>query len=737
MFHLRTLTLSLMLAALLAPLVATALPLANTFSVTPAAVAAPAPAASGNAMVLKLDELTGGEGPITLKTVRTERSFYFSRPKSWQITGGTVVNVKFQHGLSLLPERSSLNVKVNNRILQTIALTKANANGATVAVAIPPEVLKDRNTLSFQVDQHYTFDCEDPFSEELWTTILPETNLKLAYKPIPLKPDLARFPFPLFDELAYEPTNIAVVAPTGLSAESQTATATVAAVLGQAIDWRKTNVRFADAGSAASANSNVVLIGTPSENSAISQLGGSLPSGLGADDGVIKLVPHPRYPARGVLIVSGNTPEGVRKAARYLASNPARKLMAGGYAIVSQLDDPKVDTTRLWPGFVTEDNTLFAHLGLETQTTRGFAAPTLHYTVRRIPDLYFASNSKVKLVTRYSYASQLDVEQSSLEVRLNGKSLGSVPLSNPNGETDATYEIELPAEDFYSYNDLEYQFFLFPDKEGTCRFVTDAHIWGTVHSTSSIGLNAERQTALPDVGLLNDGAFPFALVSDMTQTTVIMPDAPTAEDQATLVALLTRLGQAAPDSGVQRPNVVTASQATSGNGLGNQHLIIIGDAAVKAFGDKLNDKYRLVINGDTANLSQNEQALASVRHSPNQGVVEAVLSPFNKERMALLAYGTSSAGQAEVTKLFSNTDAFNSIESGNLVVVNNGKPTSVTALKTGEAKLVSQTGAGGGASGGGASLFGWALPGWLSWVIAGLSVIGLFALLKGLLLGRR
>jgi hypothetical protein len=118
-------------------------------------------------------------------------------------------------------------------------------------------------------------------------------------------------------------------------------------------------------------------------------------------------------------------------------------------------------------------------------------------------------------------------------------------------------------------------------------------------------------------------------------------------------------------------------------------------------------------------------------------VVEAVLSPFNKERMALLAYGTSSAGQAEVTKLFTNTDAFNSIKSGNLVVVNNGQPTSVTALKTGEAKLVSQTGAGSSASGGGASIFGWALPGWLSWVIAGLSLIGLFALLKGLLLGRR
>ena len=154
----------------------------------------------------------------TLKTVRTERAYTFTRPKGWKVQPSSHVHVSFQHSPALLVERSSLNVMVNNRILKTIPLSKDNITPTSLNIPIPPALLKDRNVLSFQVDQHYTYDCEDPFSAELWTTVLPDTYMKLNYQPQPIVPNLAHLPYPLFDPLnAYEPTRIGFVAPTTLS----------------------------------------------------------------------------------------------------------------------------------------------------------------------------------------------------------------------------------------------------------------------------------------------------------------------------------------------------------------------------------------------------------------------------------------------------------------------------------------------------------------------------------------
>jgi cellulose synthase operon protein B len=701
---------------------------------TQAAGVKPTAGSKDGALLLKLAEFGDKDG-FELKTVRTQRTYFFTKPKNWNVLGSSAVQVTFQHSASLLPERSSLNVLVNNRILKTIPLGKDNVSKTTVSVPVPPALLKDKNTLTFQVDQHYTYQCEDPFSTELWTTLLPETALKLDYGYVGVKPELTALPYPFVDELGYGAAKMGFVAPASLSSESQTAFAMVAATLGNALEWRPAQAHLIDAGQVGSTAENLVLVGTPSENSAISGLKlpvastgsgfSTTPDGqtVGPDDGLIQLVQHPNHKYRNILVVTGNSPKGVQKAAQFLAANPAHNILSGQYTVVKEFSQTARDAYRKWNGVIQQSGTSLYDLGFATQTSRGVTALPIFYKVKRMPDLAFAPNSKVKLTTQYSYASQLDASQSKLEVKLNGKSLGSVPLKNPAGETNAAFTIEVPSNDFFTYNDLEYQFFVYPEKMDLCKFVTDAHIWGTVHNTSKVDFSSDIRSSLPDAGLINDAGFPFTEVADMSQAAVVMPASPSASEQNTLLQLMMRLGKETPFSHGKGLVVVKPSEL-NGDLKSNRHLIVIGSSAVDALGSdvKGKSKYNLVKEGKTANLSETETSLATLSYNPSQGVLEEMLSPYNNKKVMLLAYGDTATGQDNVSALFAKDETFQAIGEGNLVVVNDGgQPKSVIALKRGDAQYVYDD-----------KKAGFDMPVWGIVVLSFFALLGLFSLLTNL-----
>ncbi|MBY0402638.1 MAG: cellulose biosynthesis cyclic di-GMP-binding regulatory protein BcsB, partial [Cyanobacteria bacterium] len=367
-----------------------------------------APVEGSKSLKLTMKDLGDADG-YDLNGVRTERRYDFTRPTGWKVLPSSNIQVSFEHSQALLPERSSLNILVNNRILKTVPLTLANVTANTLAIPIPPQILKDRNTVSFQVDQHYTYKCEDPYSSELWTKILDSTNLRIDYTPQPIQPDLARFPFPLYDPLGYGDTEITYIAPAGkLSNESLSALGVTSTKMGQHLSWHPLKTTLADA-SALQSDKNLIVIGTPSENSAIGQLASSLEVPLQGDkfldkktrtplpdnDGVIQYIPNPAHPSKVILVISGNSPTGVSAAARLLAQNPTNQLLVGRSSIIEEQHVGPLHPYRAWDGFIQTSGTSFADLGLDTLTTRGFSSPPIYYSIKRMPDLYFPGQTKV------------------------------------------------------------------------------------------------------------------------------------------------------------------------------------------------------------------------------------------------------------------------------------------------------------------------------------------------------
>lgn len=689
-------------------------------------------ASSKQSLSVDMKEFGDPQG-YRLRTVKTQRDYAFTRPKGWKILPSTRLTVKFQHGTSLLPERSSLNILVNNRILKSVPLDKGNVAASTVQVSIPPSLLNDKNTLSFQVDQHYTYKCEDPYSEELWTEILPETVLTLDYEQKSVSTDLSQYPFPLLDALNnYHPTAVGYVLPTGLSSDSLQAFGIIAAHMGQQAKWRRL-APYVVGPDQVTRHDSLVVVGTPSENSAIASIasgldlklsGGKFVDKSGAvipdDQGVLQLVSNPSDPTHAILVVSGNGSQGVLKAAHVLAQAQLNKVLVGRSAIVKDYNAGDSYPYRAWEGFILKSGDNFFNLGLPTQTARGITALPLFYRLKMMPDILLRSKQHVKLHTVYSYASQLDTEQSKLEVLLNGKAIKSIPLDDKQGKNLANATVDIPTEAFNTYNDLEFRFRVYPEKYDMCRFVTDAHIWGTVHNTSFIEFPGEVKTPLPDVGLINDGGYPFTAYQDMSKTSVVLPDQPSAVDLNAMLQFLTRMGR---ESSSLKGIELSAYKVSDlpDDEKKDRNLVVIGQSKHNKIFKDLHDKSTLLIEDSWHSLQdEQKQQLTRINYQAGQGIVEEMLSPWNDNRVVLMLTGENEAAIEKDAALFQNDSWFKQIKNGNLTVVNGDGPKSTILLKKGEARFFymqdQQTG--------------FTMPVW-GWIVLGfLSLLGIISILR-------
>lgn len=699
-----------------------------------------APVAGGRSLRIGMDKFGDPQG-YRLKTVRTQRDYPFTRPKGWKVLPSSNVHITFQHGSNLLPERSSLNILVNNRLLKSIPLAKDNVTSTPATVAIPPALLKDKNVLSFQVDQHYTYKCEDPFSEELWTQILPESALTLNYTLEPVHPDLAQYPFPLLDPLnSYTPTVVGYIVPIGsasaVSDQTLEAFGVVAAHLGQQSQWRAIKPYVGEVNSP-NVSDNLILIGTPQENPAISQLASNAPLRLSGgqftdaqgtpippEAGVLQLVANPRNPTKAVLIVSGNGPEGVKKAAHALAQGRINKILTGRSAIINDYQRGSDYPYRAWDSFILKSGESLADVGLDTQTSRGITALPIFYSMKVMPDLYLPGRQKAKLHTVYSYASQLDASQSKLEVLLNGKAIKSVPLDDKAGKSLAEFTVDIPTEEVHTFNDLEYRFHVYPEKYDMCRFVTDVHIWGTIHNTTRIEVPGEIKSPLPDVGLINDAGFPLTGYQDLSHLGVALPEDTGRTDLEAMLQILTRLGrESASHKGIE----LTAHHAGSvpDNERKENHWILIGQHEHNGLLKDMKGKSTLLMEGQWNNLQeQQKNRIAQINYAPGQGIIEEVLSPWNENRVVLMLTGQNDSAIIHDAQLFQNDAWFSAIKPGNITVVNNEGPQSLLLLEKGRARFVHP----GELQGGGSPLG--PLGGWL-WIPVGiLSIIGVVAIFR-------
>ncbi|MBM4389667.1 MAG: cellulose biosynthesis cyclic di-GMP-binding regulatory protein BcsB [Deltaproteobacteria bacterium] len=570
---------------------------------------------------------------LMLQGVHANASLTFTRPKSWELVADPVLHVAFNHSAALLEHRSHLTVLVNDHPIGTVALSAANATGGEFDLSLPRKLLDDYNLLAFAVQQHYTDDCEDPFDPALWTRIERVSSITLPYRRLPVVGELLEWPFPVFDKLGYGPTRLALVTAGSPSPDTVDALGKVGFSVGRLADWREVD-SAAPVTTVLDARTPAAVIGTVSE--APEALGLLGLDALADDEGAVGIVPNPSDPTLPVLVVVGGGPAGLAKAAGALAGQDRHQVLSGSVSRVTALGSANPPPTRMDPLPVPPATKFdFGDIGVQGVTVRGYYPPTIRVPLRFEGDALVTPGGGTARID-YAYSAQLDPRLSSMEIRLGGLVIRSVPLDKVAGESSASVTAPLPQELFAPESTIDIVFHLFPRDFDACERVSDKQLWGTVFASSSLDLARDHVAEMPDLELLRFGNWPFTGLAPQGGTVVVLPDAPSARATSAGFTYATRLGRLthapAPDFRLARAGDAGFSENAE------KHFVLLVEDAGHALYDSMASAGQVLLTGGPDRLLSNSQQAALVRAAVGTpyGTVEETFSPANPERGVLV-----------------------------------------------------------------------------------------------------
>jgi cellulose synthase operon protein B len=618
---------------------------------------------------------------LRLEGIYPETRLGFTRPRNWEVKSAKAL-IRFQHSPTLLANRSSLMVRVNDTSIGSVPLDRTQSQVGQALFNIPPSLIQNYNELSILAEQQTSETCTDAENPTLWSEILPDSKLMFDFQPQPIALDFSRYPYPFFDDLSLDPNKIAYLRPKTYSESWLTASARYQTALGRLADFRQLETRLVTTLDQVKPDERLVIIGTPSEQPILNDLSLSFPlrnrqildgnsNALPGDIGVLMLttIADNGVP---VLIATGNDAEGVKKAVQFLVQSRDRQIGAGQALIVTNLDDVSSPAPRQWPGYLPTTDT-FQLSELSTPNHQPFADVTVHGTktppiripFQALPDDRFSRGSKITL--RYSYSPQVDPRTSAIEVKLDDVTVGARRLDG-SGSKEA-FSFGLPDNLLRPDSVLTVQFVLTPKQVVACGLAADQQLWGTVHSDTSFDLNRDNVVKLPDLKLLKTG-FPVTAPQDLSTTAVILPDSPQDAEVATLMAFSKRMGRISRADSVKlqvyRVGTLPAEVRNK------QHLVGIGTRDRFPFPEVFEKKgfdLRTVL---TRQWQQSQiQTLTD-----QQGVSKQIISPWNRDRTVLALTGQTDQGLREIQDLFERDQLFSQLRGDTVLISRNPQKSS-------------------------------------------------------------
>jgi cellulose synthase operon protein B len=603
---------------------------------------------------------------MRLRGAYSEARLGFTRPRGWKLDQGNIqALIRFQHSPSLYASRSNLTVMVNGVSVGSTPLNRKQSQVGQLLVNIPPKILQDYNELTVIAQQNNSQECTDPNSPDLWTEVLPDSRITFKYQKQPLALNFNRYPYPVFDDLGLETSRIAYLQPSQPSSTWLTAAGRFQAALGRLADFRPIQTSMVPSVADVKGDERLVVIGTPSEQPGMAELknlplkivGGqvldSSQNPVPSNRGVLILT-STKVGGAPVLVVTGNSPEAVTKAAQLLAQPDLRKMATGQVVYVDQIKDTNTPGPRQWARHLPEQNS-FKLSDLKNSvngepfndvTVRGAGAPAIDIDFRALPDDRFVRGSAMDLV--YSYGPQINPRTSAVQVFLDGNFIGGARLANESGETRKTLKVDLPPNQIKPDSKLQV-FFRMNAREAfdkqRCIQPPDQQLTGTVHSDTGFDLKRETSVQLPDLNLFKFG-YPFASPQDLSKTAVVLPQNPSSTDILTLLELSERLGRLSQSEAVKL-EVYTADTLPN-EVRKNDHLVAIGTREKFPLPDALKSSQGF-------NLSQafnRSLAQASVQTPQDgQGMIKQVVSPWNSDRVVLALTSQTDAGLEKVRQV--------------------------------------------------------------------------------------
>jgi len=443
---------------------------------------------------IRLGHEIGQPAGVVLRGPNPGQSVLFTLPRGRAIQSAHLaLRLRYSSGLIA---GSNFTAAVNGTPVGSIRLDiHLNGSGeADLSAAIPVEALRDYNRLEFQAALRDSANqCENPSDPALWATVAASSSMVFEIGDYLRAPNVEDFPVPLADPLDYRPAAVRFVLTPQHPSSDYALAARIAGALGDRLEYRTAQITAAPQFDPA-ADAGQVLLGTPESLAALTGVAGPA---LAAGEGRIRVIENVRRPGRYLLLVEGRDAMARRQAAESLteAARPRGLLPV----------DESFKLSEIAP-LVSEDSS-------GGVTVHGADPAAIVISLRPAAGEHFV-RAEQTVHLEYAYSPQVDNASSTLEVRLNGKTLLGQALARPAGSAAEVLEVSLPAEMLGEENRLELRFHLYPKNGGACTASGSSgsdsgQLWATLLGSSGFHLPRDSYADLPDLAALRRGGFPF------------------------------------------------------------------------------------------------------------------------------------------------------------------------------------------------------------------------------------
>jgi hypothetical protein len=343
-------------------------------------------------------------------------------------------------------------------------------------------------------------------------------------------------------------------------------------------------------------------------------------------------------------------------------------VLSGSVSVINQVTEANPPPTRQDPlPAPPASKFTFADLGIEAQTVRGYYPASVRVPLRLEGDaLARPGGGSVRI--DYAYSAQLDPRLSSMEVRVSGLTVRSVPLDKVSGEAQGSVQVPLPIELLAPDATIDVVFHLFPRDYDQCDRVADKQIWGTVFASSTIEVTRDHVVEMPDLGLLRYGNFPLTLSAPSGGTIAVLPDAPDGRAASAGFVLSSRFGRltssADPDY-----NLLRASDVGFADNAG-KHFVLLVDGGVNSLYDSMAAAGSLTLTGGPDRLLTNSgrSTLLGATVGTPYGTIEETFSPASPDRGVIVLRALRDDGLATLVEVLTDLGKVKLL-SGNAAIV--------------------------------------------------------------------
>lgn len=495
--------------------------------------------------------------PLQLRGVDGTNGVAFS-VRADEVVTSARLSLNYAYSPALLPDISHLRVLVNEQVVATIPVPREQAGqGLQRVIDIPARLIGEFNRLNLQLIGHYTMECEDPAHSSLWANVGNDSVLELTVNPLVLPNDLALLPEPFFDRRDVRPLRLPIVFAGSPDAAQLEAAGTLSSWFGALAGFRGASFP-ASIGQLPAKGSAVVLAlsgrGLP---------GIDVPAATGP---TVSVVAHPTDPTAKLLVISGRDAQELKRAATALSVGaPA---LSGPSATITEFNQIAPRKHYDAPHWLSKDRPVkFGELqNAESLSVSGYSPDLIRVNFQVPPDLFGWRNKDIPIHLKYRYTAQSQADKATLNISANEQFLRSLPLRaadySPPGRMHRWFDRVLPAstlaagdllpaEDFVrvplfklpARSQLQFHYFHEIKKEGACKDVLLENVRGTVEQDSTIDISGfSHFLAMPDLAAFGNSGFPFSRLADLSETAVVLPVRPEADDYSAYLALMGLMG---------------------------------------------------------------------------------------------------------------------------------------------------------------------------------------------------